>query len=130
MDASLIKVALTLLGLGASGFWAVWTRMTDALEKERLAREELAKDLRQAFKTGDREDALRDQALVALREGMGRIEALLTAELRAVTARLDRLAGKVEEHMAGEIKQLEAVLENWAKRRSSASRRPREEAEG
>jgi Tfp pilus assembly protein PilO len=116
MDPALIGVALTLLGLGASGFWAVWTRMSDALEKERLAREELAKELRQALTSGAREDALRDQALVALREGMARIEALLTAELRAVTARLDRLAGKVEDHMAGEVKQFEAVLEKWVNR--------------
>lgn len=119
MDPALIGVALTLLGLGASGFWAVWTRMTDALKEERQAREELAKELRQALTSGAREDGLRDQALVTLRESLARIEALLTAELRAVTARLDRLAGKVEEHMAGEVKQFEAVLEKWVKSRSS-----------
>lgn len=111
----IIGTGITLLGLGAAGFWAVWTRAADArsklrdqleaaLKEERGERMEADKELAAKIDAGERLDSQRDSSLAVLVETSRRME-----------VRLDQLAGKLEAHMAGEAAEVRRVLDEWGR---------------
>lgn len=111
----IIGTGITLLGLGAAGFWAVWTRAADArsklrdqleaaIKEERGERMEADKELADKIDAGERLDSQRDSSLAVLVETSRRME-----------VRLDQLAGKFEAHMAGEAGGLRRVLDEWGR---------------
>lgn len=128
----IIGTGITLLGLGAAGFWAVWTRAADArsklrdqlsadLKEERLERasedkalaakiEGLDAKLSAKIEALDKADGERDGALKVLVETVKRIEEGLTGEMRRTNERLDRLASRVEAHMDGKVAEVSRVI--------------------
>lgn len=113
----IIGTGITLLGLGAAGFWAVWTRAADArsklrdqlgadLKEERLERIGADKELAAKIEAGERADSQRDSSLAVLVESVRRMETTLSR----TDARFDALAAKVEAHMVQEVPAMEAAV--------------------